>query len=96
MTLHETHKKMFERYLSKLQIYRYYSTDDYRTSYPHLIWMCEEMIKKLSSEKYPIDKAARWLGFVQGCLTERNIITVDEERDFSRPLFTPHYNINDL
>lgn len=33
------------------------------------------------------DKANRWLGFVQGVLTVADLIQVDSERDFTRPLF---------
>ena len=33
------------------------------------------------------DKANRWLGFVQGVLTVGDLIQVDSERDFTRPLF---------
>lgn len=33
------------------------------------------------------DKANRWLGFVQGVLCAAGIVDVDEERDYTRPLF---------
>lgn len=33
------------------------------------------------------DKANRWLGFVQGVLCAAEILDVDTERDYTRPLF---------
>ncbi len=42
-------------------------------------------------DTWPIDKLYRWLGFVQGVLTMKELITVDEEREFSRPLFHEAY-----
>ena len=33
------------------------------------------------------DKANRWLGFVQGILIAAGVLGVDEERDYTRPLF---------
>ena len=47
--------------------------------------LCQEAIKNM--EKYPLDKMNRWLGFVQGVLATQGVITVDGERDFTRPLF---------
>lgn len=37
----------------------------------------------------PIPKLCRWLGYIQGVLIERNITTVEIERDWTRPLFRP-------
>jgi hypothetical protein len=93
MTLHDSHRIMFERYL---EILKEHGEDQTvylpnKTSNKHLKWMCEQMIENLSSHEYPIDKAARWLGFVQGVMIMKKHITVDEERNFSRPLFSPFY-----
>lgn len=55
----------------------------------HLRWMCQTMIQQGGS--WPIDKLSRWLGFVQGVLTMRGLICVDEEREVSRPLFHEAY-----
>lgn len=55
------------------------------TSASHLVWMCDEAVK--SAEAWPLDKLARWLGFVQGVLAARGKLHVDHERAFSRPLF---------
>lgn len=35
---------------------------------------------------YPFDKLNRWLGFIQGVLAAAGVVSVDEEREFSRPL----------
>lgn len=47
--------------------------------------LCTEAINNTSA--YPFDKLCRWLGFVQGVLAVKCIIRVDEERDYTRPLF---------
>jgi hypothetical protein len=53
------------------------------TSYAHLRWMLNE----LKMLKFPKGKANRWLGFIQGIMIERGLLTVQEERDFTRPFF---------
>lgn len=40
-------------------------------------------------DKLPLMKLNRWLGYIQGCLIERGATTVDDERDWTRPLFRP-------
>lgn len=60
----------------------------------HLLWMCTTALHNL--ENWPTDKSHRWLGFIQGCLAMQGIISVDSERDFSRPLFHAAYNEQDL
>ncbi|QIV65879.1 hypothetical protein Cp1R7AA1_166 [Mesorhizobium phage Cp1R7A-A1] len=37
----------------------------------------------------PVPKLCRWLGYIQGVLIERGLTTVQEERDWTRPLFRP-------
>lgn len=59
------------------------------TDLVHLRWMCEQM--RDLPESTPLDKASRWLGFVQGCLVMHGLISVSQERDFSRPLFHAAY-----
>lgn len=41
----------------------------------------------LKVEEFPIPKLCRWLGFIQGVLTERRVTTVEAERNWTRPLF---------
>lgn len=48
----------------------------------------EELIKGCLAGM-PIEKANRWLGYIQGVLISRGITTVEEERDWTRPLFRP-------
>lgn len=50
----------------------------------HLLNLCNEVI--INHQKYPFDKLSRWMGFVQGILAKDGLISVTEERDFSRPL----------
>jgi hypothetical protein len=88
---------MFRRYEKMLEDADFTGPD--KTEASHLRWMCEEALSKLSEhvdsvaywgsgEYFPIDKYSRWLGFVQGVMLMHGIVTVDDERDFSRPLFT--------
>ncbi len=51
----------------------------------HLIGMINEM--KSEGETWPLDKLARWLGYIQGVMFMREWIDVDAERDRTRPLF---------
>ena len=57
---------------------------DHPFSLSHLLWMAY----KAKSEEFSIDKQHRWLGYIQGCLVCMGIITVEEERNFTRPLFS--------
>ncbi len=59
------------------------------TSTSHLIWMCKTAIDHADS--WPVDKLSRWLGFIQGVMTMRGMISVQEERDLTRPLFHAAY-----
>lgn len=62
---------------------------DARLALANLRWMCQTSIEE--SERLPLDKLNRWLGFVQGCLAMRGLIDVDVEREVSRPLFHAAY-----
>lgn len=88
MTLAEAHAALFRRYLDRME-----GVEDpvggERTSLENLRWMCREGAAK--AHELPLDKIARWLGFVQGCLATRGLVDVDEERDVSRPLFHAAY-----
>lgn len=37
------------------------------------------------------DKLSRWVGYIQGILIERKIVTVESERNWSRPIYKPIY-----
>ena len=65
------------------------STDDFMAD-NHLLWMCNNAVDQLlyNSDSFPIDKASRWLGYIQGIMTSKGYIDVMVERNFTRPLFT--------
>lgn len=48
-----------------------------------------EELEEGCKTRLPINKMNRWLGYIQGVLIERGLTTVNEERDFTRPLFRP-------
>ena len=48
-------------------------------SYSHCYWMLGQMEQFLAKDK--IDKAFRWLGFIQGVLWMHGLYTIDELRD---------------
>jgi len=50
--------------------------------------LCEYIIER--PDLY-LDKSNRWIGFVQGILFARDIIQIDEEREYSRGLFHAAY-----
>jgi hypothetical protein len=58
------------------------------TSNAHLAWMCNVLLEQ---PNWPDDKFSRWLGFIQGVMASRGYISVNDERDFSRPLFHAVY-----
>lgn len=49
----------------------------------HLINLCNEVLQ--DHAKYPFDKLSRWMAFTQGVLATQGLISVEVERDFSRP-----------
>lgn len=54
-----------------------------------LLGLCGEAIN--NARKYPFDKMNRWLGFVQGVLIAADVLDVDDERNYTRPLFHELY-----
>lgn len=58
---------------------------------PHI----SKMLDALSIEVFhwSSDKTSRWIGFIQGVLYTDGIINLDEERNFTRPIYhTVHKN----
>ena len=54
------------------------------TAVAHLLWMLKQIIDgNLSSDT----KEHRWLGYVQGVLVSRSLLSVSEERDRTRGIF---------
>lgn len=81
--------RLFERYKTMLDSAVMAENVPEGCSQKHLLWMCSTAIEHAST--WPVDKLSRWLGFVQGVLTVQGILTVGEEREFSRPLFHAAY-----
>lgn len=59
------------------------------TSFEHLHWMISNCLVHIM--EWPTDKISRWIGFIQGVLTVRGVITTQEERDRTRPIFHKAY-----
>ena len=70
------------------------SSEDSLIGYDNLAWMCRTALENIDS--FPVDKLNRWLGFVQGVLCMKGLITVEGERDYSRPLFHEAYQTEGL
>ena len=85
---------MFCRYAELLDGIADETQGDDRLSLANLRWICAEA--QIHGEDLPIDKLSRWLGFVQGCLAMRGLISVDVERDVSRPLFYAAYEASGI
>ena len=88
------HVTLAARYSALINDYKKGDAYDPLASNPRLAlsnidWMCRELMQSASS--MPVDKMARWLGFIQACLAMRGLIEVDDERDFTRPLFHSAY-----
>lgn len=58
----------------------------------HLLKMCKLLRENVSI--WPIDKSNRWLGYIQGVMTTFELLNVNEEREFTRPLFHSYYKEN--
>lgn len=48
----------------------------------HALWMTRELRKHLSGGK--VEKAMRWLGFVQGVLWSLGVVSIEEMKDDNR------------
>jgi hypothetical protein len=62
--------------------------DGSETSFENLRWMVDRC---LSDETMPLDKVSRWVGFIQGVLATKGLLSVAEERDRTRPIFHKAY-----
>jgi hypothetical protein len=58
----------------------------------HIRWMCDE-VPRMLEEKQPfetdssrarLEKAMRWLGFMQGAMAVADVMTIDEMKDDNR------------
>lgn len=83
---------LFDRYIDIIsKNEQLFSGLQNRATASSLISLCSEA--SLNMDDYPFDKINRWLGFVQGVLCAVDIIDVDEERNFTRPLL---HSIHDV
>ena len=53
----------------------------------HLIKLSNQAITGIYSESMAYGKLCRWLGFIQGVMCSSGLISVDDERGFTRPIF---------
>lgn len=60
-----------------------------KMEFENIVWICDSIIENGSS--WPIDKVARWIGYIQATMIITGLTSVDAERDFSRPLFHEAY-----
>lgn len=60
-----------------------------KMEFENIVWMCDSIIENGAS--WPIDKVARWIGYIQATMIVTGLTSVDAERDFSRPLFHDAY-----
>lgn len=84
-------KKLFKRYKKAFK-----SLKKKNKETKHLIWMCKTADKNIKT--WSIDKTSRWLGFIQcSAINNKKLnMTIESERDFSRPLFHEAYNIDGI
>lgn len=85
------HIEMANRYINILQPIENIDIHLDKVSNKNLLWMAN----KISTGDMLTDKASRWLGYIQGVMATKGYISVDQERDFSRPLYHLAYgNMN--
>jgi hypothetical protein len=53
------------------------------------LWLFILEFNKGCEDRLPLMKLNRWLGYIQGCIIQWEITTVQTERDWTRPLFRP-------
>ena len=89
-TLRKHTLALFQRYVDRIDALPPERMDhDGPKSFAHLRWMCVTSIEQI--DDHPMDKLHRWLGFVQAGLFWKDALDVEEERNFSRPLFHEAY-----
>lgn len=77
-------KTLFNRYLSLIESHCLTFDSKSSIKFIELKKICEESIE--NTTHYSFDKLSNLLGFVQGVLAINGVISVDQERDFTRPL----------
>ena len=94
--LDDVHRKLINRYsimflenTNAIYFSRQTEQNPIQDEVDNLYWMIYDLKKNYKT--FPIDKTSRWIGYIQRCLIEKDVTTVQIERDFSRPLFHAAY-----
>lgn len=64
------------------------------TTLTHMSWMCSTAIEHCHT--WPEDKLNRWLGFIQGVLIMKRLITTEAARNSSRILYHAAYHVQGI
>ena len=84
--LKKAYGELFKRYNTLAQ----QNQDKIKDGHAHTIMQMG--IKAIGSpDDFTAEKMSRWLGFVQGILFANGIISIDAERDYSRPILHKAY-----
>lgn len=82
----KTYKPVAKRYIAMLpagtKAVNHADTDPFCDE--HLMWMLHQIRK---NKNHSSTKMHRWLGFVQGVLAHRGLISVEHEREQTRNIF---------
>lgn len=82
----DTLSRLFTRYEAKVQLHR---EQMHASIGPEItqrtLDLCRHAIGGI--DRLSEDKANRWLGFVQGVMIASRVLDIEEERNFTRPLF---------
>ena len=57
----------------------------------YLVWMCGKILENL--DIWPVHKAHRWIGYIQGVLITLDISTVSEQKEETRKILN-RYDLN--
>jgi hypothetical protein len=88
--LEENLKKAYGELFKRYNMLAQQNQDKIKDNQAHTIMQMG--IKAISSpEEFTAEKMSRWLGFVQGILFANGIISIDAERDYSRPILHKAY-----
>lgn len=87
---------LFNHYISMmLENSEYINSQQRATTTTDMIKLCEEAIEKYD-EFHELDhdnsKVNRWLGYIQGILISVGLVTIEDQRNFTRPYLTEHRN----
>lgn len=59
------------------------TTGTQNDAFRHLLWMCTK--GKEFVNRGDIEKASRWLGFIQGCLWSLGVVSINDLRYVNKP-----------